>query len=437
MLCAPVGPRWRRESALPEFVAPRSRPVAPLQSAFLDTTRLTRPAAVPGPYTPPPASAVVSADLAPWTPIREPRRRRGPVLLAGGTLAVAAVVAAVVLLGGGGKPDAAPADRATTAPDQTVSAGPLSIVVPGDWDGRPDATAPVGLDLEGATRVTPPGGGGAVTVGMAPASTTTHALLPKGLLAEGGEAPERTEVGLGDARAYRYDALPGGARAFVVPTEDGVATVACEPPVTDACDQVASTLKVPEVVPLGTDADFAALLRDGIDEIDGVVSSMDGAVAARDRPADDAERIRATFARLARTLDRFDTRPADRRSSAALQRAATAEATAYERLASAARRSDRGAYRRAARAARGGQRELEAALAALTLAGYEPIDAPRAPSIGALAAPVAEPASTPRPTPAPTTAAPTPTATTSYLPAPIEPTPERRSSGPIDPGSGG
>ena len=450
LLCARVGPRWRRDSALPDIVPARTAPVAPLQSAFLDTTRLTQPAAVPGPYTPPPASAVVSAELAALDPdtrhdapvassgAAQPRRRRRAALtLAGGTLAVAASVAAVVLLGGGGEPAAAPADK--SAPDQTLSAGPLSITAPGDWDVRRDATAPAGLELDEAAGVTPPGGG-AVTLGMAPAATTTHALLPPDLLAEGGEAPERTEVGLGDARAFRYDALPGGLRAFVVPTEDGVATIACEPPVTDACDQIASTLKVPEVVPLGPDQDLAAEVREGMTDIDDAVRSTDLRDARATRAqalSRDADIIRVPFARFASRLERFDARPADLRLAAALQRAVSAEATAYQRLGNAARRSDRGGYRRAALAARRGQRELEAALDALTLAGYEPIDAPRAPSIGALEAPVAEPASTPAPTPVPTTAAPTPTATTSYLPAPVEPTPERRSNGPIDPGSGG
>ena len=211
--------------------------------------------------------------------------------------------------------------------------------------------------------------------------------------------------------------------------------MACEPPVTDACDQIASTLKVPEVVPLGPDEDLAAEVRDGMTRSTASSSGRTGR-RTRHRPADDADLIRVPFARLARPLDRFDARPADRRPAAALQRAVSAEATAYERLASAARRSDRGAYRRAARAARGGQRELEAALAALTLAGYEPIDAPRAPSIGALEAPVAEPASTPGPRRPPRRRRRRPRRRRPTC-RPIEPTPERRSNGPIDPGSGG
>ena len=185
-----------------------------------------------------------------------------------------------------------------------------------------------------------------------------------------------------------------------MPTEEGVATVACEPPVTDACDQVASTLNVPGVVPLGPDQDLAAEVREGMTDIDDAVRSTDLRDARATRAqalARDADIIRVPFARFASRLKRFDARPADVRLAAGLQRASSAEATAYERLASAARRSDRTAYRRAALAARRGHRELEAALDALTRAGYEPIDAPRATSIGALEAPVAEPASTPPP----------------------------------------
>ncbi len=143
-------------------------------------------------------------------------------------VAVALVVVLIVVLSSGGSPPATPA--ATPTPQATpgpraLTAGTLSAQVPGAWSQSTEAPKEFGLSSPAAAK--PPGSDGAVVIGMAPASS--QALLPASLL-ENGKSPQRTEVSLGSARAYRYDALPGGLVVYAVPTDQGVATVVCEPP---------------------------------------------------------------------------------------------------------------------------------------------------------------------------------------------------------------
>jgi hypothetical protein len=557
-----VGPRWRRESALPWRTGSHALPVGRFTSAFMDPAQLAErakettapaasvatpppelpgshtppsevPDALPGPFTPPPGQAVVSAEIAAldpdgyvsvdldaltpprpgsepdstvltpspdidvgrtpaaagdgvaadtpappdepvvaapveddfitfepspeWAPERlapptstppaaqtapsaavEPARetrRRAPLVIGGAVVVAAATVAAAIVLSGGGEPGPSSpgseqaAREPAVATTSSLSSGPLSIKVPVGWSASGGADAPEGLDLSGVVRATPPEGG-AVVIGLAPSARTTHALLPPGVLADGGKAPARTEVKLGDVTAYRYAELQGGLTAFVAPTDRGVATVVCEPPISDDCERIASTLSVDgaEVLPLGPDEAFAGAVAKALRDLDRATTSGAQALRTANTPrgqSRSADRTRSRYAGVARTLGRFDAQPGDARSARTLERAVAAGATAYERLSGAARRSDRIAYNRAAGASRRARQDIVAALAGLTVAGYTGLEAPAAASIPPLERkPVRRTTSSPTTLGSPETSTPRSTAT----PAPRSSNPAPRAT---------
>src|SRR5205085_4126541 len=122
-----------------------------------------------------------------------------------------------------------------------------------------------------AVAVTPQGGPavGALTAGMVSAADAS--LLPatfKGQLS--GPPPKGEPVRLGTVQAYRYSGLkpkgyPLELTVYTVPTDSGVATVACSARAADAatflpqCESAASTLTLSSAKPvdLGVPASYA------------------------------------------------------------------------------------------------------------------------------------------------------------------------------------
>jgi hypothetical protein len=277
---------------------------------------------------------------------------------------------------------------------------------------------------------------------MAPSARSTHALLPAGLLTEDGKAPERTEVELGDVSAYRYAGLPGDLTAFVAPTDAGVATVACEPPVGDACEAVASTLMIDgaEILPLGPDKALGSAVAKVLGEYDRTGAAASRALRTADTPRGQsrvADRARSRFAAVGRALGRLEPGPADARGAAALQRAVSASASAWERLSGAARRSDRAGYNRAAGATRRARQEVAAAVSVLAAAGYTGLKTPGAVEIARLENTPVRRATTPSTQSAPQTnttprATPTPAPRTNTNPTPRStPAPQKAKPTPV------
>ena len=463
-----LGPRWQRTSALP--LSSGGAPSAHWTSAVIDVSRI--PQTLPGPYTPPPSDAVVSAQIAALDPdtyvsvdvhaLRAPARtpseplltpapagpapppptdaliappalvgvdslvlpgpetrapvtprpalrqiaatrRVLPVVVAG----VALVVVLIVVLSSGGSPPppaSTPTPRATPGP-RTLSSGPLSARVPGAWADSADS--PEGFGLSSAAAAKPPGGEGAVVIGLAPASS--QALLP-GALLESGKAPERTEVALGSARAYRYDALPGGLVVYAVPTDQGVATVVCESPAAKSCGSVAQTLKIgAKVLPLGPDSGYAAAVNAALARL-----SLAALRSARtpNGQAQAAHAVSRRYASAAKALRATTPGPAEATATAALIQAFDDGSHAFARLASAAGNHQRPRYHDAAGDADAARGHVGAALDDLADAGYH-LRRPSSAAIPSLAQRPAkknkQPAHTSRPTAS--VATPTPQAT--------------------------
>jgi len=213
-----------------------------------------------------------------------------------------------------------------------------------------------------------------VTVGTSTA--TGPALLPKGLVKR---APDPTAVELGELEALRYSKLePGNGesdlRLYVAPFTGGVATVACPLPEEAArsfvadCDQIAGSLQLRkgEPIPLGPDKDYERRLDKAIGTLNksakGSAAALRNADTARGQ-AQAASSLRAAYSKAARSLRNATDNP--QVSNGAVVAALTGLATAYGRLATAARAENEAAYAAARGRINDGQKRLKDALRAV------------------------------------------------------------------------
>jgi hypothetical protein len=414
--------RWRRDAALPALEGPGAAPPAPARSGILagaEFVSFNRPETPAEPLVDtPPGADTTQPPRTPVVEAEEPDRRRVPALLAGAAgLVVLALVAVLVLRGGDEPPP--PAQAAQAPAPSTLAAGPLSVRLPAGWTRRPHAALGA-LALDGAVVAGPPDGDGTVVLGVGALSPT---LLPEGLA---GEAPEPAgETLAGGLSAYRYDGLDlgQGSRAvlYAVPTDAGVATVACRQPVpadeafARACAGVARSLAITDAkaYPAGPDARYAAAAG-------AAVRAANRALGARglrraQTPKGQAAavaRFRGSLSAAAAALREAGAGPIERAPGAALAGALTVLAQGYGSLASAAEHGRRDRYDRASAKIRSGRAAAAGALADLRAAGYDRLPALAAARLAPLRRPEPKPAVTPAPrivatpTVAPTVAAP-------------------------------
>jgi serine/threonine protein kinase len=422
------GPRWRRRAALPELDMP-ARTVAVSHSVLVDPSAVVAYANHEAPVARPPVitpeelradryddtpSVPTSPPLRPQpsAPETQARSRRPLVALvvAAGVLVVAL---AVVVFPGDDEPgEAAKAPAATpSAAPSTLSAGRLSVQVPAGWTPR----AADGLDafaLDGATAAGP-AEGGTVLLGMAPADSTTAALLPPDLAAVAPEPiVERLASGVG---AYRYDGLQTGSGrgvVYAVPTSAGVATVVCrmaepaDPEFATACEGVAHSLAVRDarVFTPGPNAAYARTVGKVVRAVNGAQRPALRRLRDARTPGAQARAVTGVHTRIeraARPLRTLEPSPADRAPNAALAKAFGTLADSYAALRGAAERSRGQAYNTARSRVTRSRRAANAALDNLRDAGYDNLPAVEAPAVARLR---------PRPTPTPApSVAPAPT----------------------------
>ena len=317
------------------------------------------------------------------------RRRRWPWLVVAGV---------AVALGGGAllahSPKSAPPlpPRPRKPAPATLTAGPVSVRVPGDWQQLTPPPNVPGLALEPGLAAAPGGRGadGIVLAGIAPGAANP-ALLPSAF----GSAPTPRIDTLGAFPAFRYALYSHGQRLtlFSAPTSAGVVVVGCLAPSRNpdafapACANVAGSLRVQGATALGVKPD--PKLQRGLDR------------AIPTRPTAGA------YAAARRTVASLKPGPRERSAVARLVRALDRTRDAYRALA-AATRADR--YRAATTNIRSGERDIQAALHTLAAAGY------RTPTLRRHSIPAFRPSPPPKPTP--TYVAPRPTATPHYIPQP-------------------
>jgi hypothetical protein len=288
------------------------------------------------------------------------------------------VLAALLLTGGGG------AKATPTAQPRIVRSDDLTLTVPASWSRTTAATIP-GLTFASPIGLSAPRADTPMSVVAGRVDAEGPTLLPKTLLARLTAEPRAHRVRLGDLQALRYDLRPReGAplRAYVVPTDAGVATVACvrgrgaSRVDGTACETLAQTLtltraKAFSVLPSARYADSLNRLLRQLKRADVRLSG------ALNRPRTQATQVAAAgalaarYTSTARALRDLDGGPAVRPLTRRAATGAAAVARVYRDMARGGRRHDRAAFGRAARRIAETKSVLRSRLSALGTAGYE------------------------------------------------------------------
>src|SRR4051794_18339711 len=196
---------------------------------------------------------------------------------------IAAVVVGVIALAVVGYLVGSSGSNSKEAPanNSSASAGPLTVTFPDTWQ-KVDSAPPIpGLTFKDPIYVAPKGGPavGVMTTGMVSASDPT--LLPTTFKKQlTGPAPKGEPVQLGDLKAYRYTGLkpknyPQDLTVYTVPTDAGVATVACSASAAQAqsflpeCERSASTLTLS-----GTKATGLGIPASYVNSVNGAIKTM-------------------------------------------------------------------------------------------------------------------------------------------------------------------
>jgi len=318
------------------------------------------PAPAPPPF-PAPASPVHApipvadrtiADVAPARPqveaYVEPDKRRRRLIIAVGCALTGGIALGVLvaLLTGGGP----------AALDAKAGIGELGFDVPATWQETTPPAVP-GIPAEAALGVSAPGG----TLMAAMVSDATADLLPEDLVrAIEGKRPKPDAVKLGTHEALRSSDLrvrgvEGRLTVYAVPTNLGAATVLCldraDAPETfaETCRRSAATLRLTDAksLKLAPQPGYARDVSKALSELGEQRGRIDAAMRTtksdRGRAGLLADAALA-YKAAAKALGKIAPGPRERAAHEALTDAVGVAGRAYERTASAARRSDRVAY---------------------------------------------------------------------------------------------
>ena len=325
------------------------------------------------------AGAAAAGDTAAAAPpSREaPARRAGTPVLIAAAAAVALVVVALGYLIGSSGGDSEESSS-TPAGSSVASGGSLEVSYPNTWKRASQPPAIPGLELRNPIALNERGrpSSDALVTGMTDA--TGPALLPASFLSLLDEAPPRDDaVKSGETEAYRYEDLQpegfdGSLTLYVVPTTDGVATVACTAAskpaeFLPACEEVATGVRLVngEVFALGADEDYLAQLDKTIAQLNSGrkqgVSALNKAKTPS-KQATAAQSLAKTYARARQQLSGLTISPAVVDANAAVRAALLKSQKAYSSLASAAKNSKQAAYDKARADVRAGDTALQRAL---------------------------------------------------------------------------
>jgi hypothetical protein len=339
-------------------------------AAFAPTR--TIPAAEPRPA---PAAPEAPGEATP-APTPTPRRRF-PVFAAVGLLLVAALVAGILL---GGSGSAGPAGPALTG---SASVGPLELAFPPGWQRLQTPAQIPGLRFANPLVLAPPAPP-AARLDAGTVAATGPTLLPAAFLVLlPTPPPSGTPVRIGSLEALRYSGLQprglaGPLTVYVVPTTQGVLTLACAPgtPVfAAACDRVVATAKLvgASAYPLGPSPAFAGQLKAALARLAAArrtgEAHLSGAATAAAQAAADRE-LAAAYTRAAREVAAVAANPLVAAAAGQIAAALTAIARAYQSSASAAAANDRAGYAAAGRALAAAGPAAGRAIAALRALGY-------------------------------------------------------------------
>ena len=370
-----AGAQGATSPAVPEHTRPA---VAGATAASAEPpTRAAGAAQVSPPGTAVPQPSPVSGTaIPPPPPAAPPAERRGmpgAILAAAAALAVIAAVIGYLAGNSGGSEEAEPAN--TTS----ASAGSIELAAPEDWE-RVDADAGVpGLNLEDPIALAPGGAEDRTLLAGMEKNANTPQLLPPALIRALDEEPRADAVELGDTEAFRYSDLDprgftgGSLTLYAVPTDKGVATIACiadgdaAEQFLQTCENTASTLELLDAksFALGLDEDYVNTLNGALDKLGSTrATGLENLRRARRPPGQalSTAAIGAAYRTAATTMRNASVPPQTQQANTAIVRALERAQRGYAGMAAGARRGNAAAYRRGARLARRGEVALQRAL---------------------------------------------------------------------------
>ena len=322
------------------------------------------------------ASLPRTGDTPTGTPTRDGKLT--PALIAGiaGAALVLAIVGFLVGSSGGGGDE---------QPEGTSSAqsGAITVTYPSSWQ-RADAPTVPGIEFTNPISVGPAGqANNRMTAGMVDAAGST--LLPAAFVKTLGSEPSRTDtVRLGDYQAYRYRNLdPGGFNPaltiYTVPTDKGVATVACTADAAQAaqfmpeCERAASTLELEGAEPfeLGAGREYVERVNGTIERLQSGRDRQLRALKSAKTPAQQARaasNLSRAYSTAARQLSRAPASPQVAATNDQLVAALGDVADGWEQVSDGASDADRSEYLAGGRAVKKAEKQLADALEQLSSA---------------------------------------------------------------------
>jgi hypothetical protein len=271
----------------------------------------------------------------------------------------------------------------TPANNSSASAGALTITFPDTWQRVGSAPPIPGLSFKDPISVAPKGGPavGALTAGTVTAAGPT--LLPASFTSSLSSPPPKGDpVKLGNLQALRYTGLkpkayPQELTVYAVPTDAGVATVACSASAAQAatflpqCERAASTLTLSgaQAFDLGVPKAYAGAVSSAISKLQAARTGALGKLRAAKTPAAQATAARqaaAAYAAAARSLAGQKVPPQLAQANGAIVAALRGGASGYAAMAAGAAQGNTGAYKTGAAAVKKADGALQKALQALS-----------------------------------------------------------------------
>jgi hypothetical protein len=372
--------------ASPTRVTPEeaSQPTGPVSTEPAEATRAgtapTRPVQVEktraGRATP---ATAAMAEPVPAEPAPAARRAPPSRGIAIGALVIGVLVlAAGFLAGNSGGGDKEP------ALSNSASSSDVGLSSPSGWQ-RGTAPELAGLKFENPLAMTRQGKAGTgVVAGQVDASGPT--LLPAALLKKLSSTPKTSDpVKLGKLAAYRYkDLKPSGSDSaytvYAVPTDAGVATVACYRPKAQAedpdCERIAGsmTLQHGKAYPLEPIESYGTAVGKTLSSLDSARTSGRKALSSAKTgkgQASAASKLASSYRSAASSLAGRKVSPAVATANADMVSALRDTASAYDQLASAARASKAKSYAAASKKVQSGDAAVQKAVAELEELGYQ------------------------------------------------------------------
>ncbi|MEA2441485.1 MAG: serine/threonine kinase PknH [Thermoleophilaceae bacterium] len=308
--------------------------------------------------------------------VRAPGKVSGGIIAAIAAAVIALAVVGYVVGSSGSSGKEAPANNSS------ASAGSLTITFPDTWQ-KVDSAPPIpGLTFKDPISVAPKGGPavGALTAGTVSAADPT--LLPATFKKQlTGGPPKGEPVQLGNLKAYRYTGLkpknyPQELTVYTVPTDSGVATVACSASAAQAstflpeCERAASTLTLSgtKATDLGIPASYVKALNGAIKQMQTKRTAALKKLKSAKTPGAQASAARqaaAAYAGAAKSLAGGNTPPQVAAINTAVLAALRQGAAGYTQMASGAASNKSGRYKAGAGEVKRADKALQQALKAL------------------------------------------------------------------------